>query len=228
MNQAVSQPSLRSKNKRRKPGKRLSGNYGLSDSQYPFRPREDHPEDEAFIRLEIERVLYGVTDMIYMLVRRRLYTQNEDMIEDVAQMVRCNLWEKSLPAFDSHRQVTLSTYLYCCINNFVKREGLRQVRQEAKRETPVDPAVLCAAMDDMGKELDSKVYALAQDIMANPEKYLTRRQSTVLREVLAYEGDHLNVLAEQFDYHQPSSLYMMLRRIRDRIKALSIEDGPLP
>ena len=62
--------------------------------------------------------------------------------------------------------------------------------------------------------------------MARPEKYLTESQVVVFKALIEAQGGGMSMksLATQLNYERGSSLSMMIRRIREKIADISIED----
>jgi hypothetical protein len=72
---------------------------------------------------------------------------------------------------------------------------------------------------------DHHVERLADDILAQPEKYFTKPQCVVLRAIIANPHKSKKQIATELGYRRASSFSMMLRRIKDQIMAMSIFDA---
>ncbi len=213
--------------------------YGIQGQQFPFRPRVAKPgdteefileiaKDADFLREESGVVLLGIDDMIYKRVRSHLKNnQDENTVDEIVQQCRQNIWARSLPKFDSTRGVKLTTFLYACIDNFV-RQALRELSRGAARrhEIYADPECMGQTLADHDHSQDRNVEAIAQDILDNPHLYLTKKQEAVFRNKVGNPKQMVKDLAVQLDYRQASSLSMMIRRVKDRVGEVSIEDGP--
>jgi AraC-like DNA-binding protein len=204
----------------------LTRQYGLTGERYPFRPRPGHAGDTEFLRLEANLVLLGIDAMIYARIRARMQRHVDDhSVDDIAQRCRAHLWSRCLPAFDTGYKVKLGTYLYRCIDNFVRSEH-QILSRRLRRAIASDPELMGQSIPAPDSRLDHHVEALAEDIRANPERYLSPRQAKVLRSRLARPAVSVNDLARSLGYSHASNLSLMLRRIMERIAAINIEDGP--
>jgi hypothetical protein len=200
--------------KKRPPGRR-----------YPFRAKK--AADQPQINAEISKILCGVEDMLYQLVRRRVQqTVDEDRIQEIVQRCREWLWQRSLPKYDNWRGVKISTFLYRCAGNFINQEvrAINRQHQSPNRVTVVDPEVMFQTMQASDHAIDNQVEKVATDVLKNPEKYLTESQAVVFRAITRSPGTQMKDLARRLGYQRASSLSMMLRRIRERITEISIED----
>lgn len=211
------------------------GTYGIANERFPFVPRPGHPEDINFVRDEMDRAIRGVDDMIYYILRDlQLGPVDGDTTDEIVQLVRIQLFQKALPKYDTNRKVVvkLSTYIYACIVNFVRqnlREIYRKSSQSKSSAVTYDSGLVAnrAMSTSQDERIDRAVELIAEDIYQHPEKYMTEPQARVFREVQSNPDEMIKDLADRLDYRQASSLSMMMRRIRERVCRLSIEDGPL-
>jgi DNA-directed RNA polymerase specialized sigma24 family protein len=205
--------------------------YGIQGQIFPFRPREpkeQFPGDPAFIQAEINAVLIGIDDMIWQQARswQRTCGISEEDTEDVTQSVRMNLWQRGLVNFSTAYDVKLTTYIHACIHNYVK-QAVRDIkrRQDRSPEASSSPELAADELLSVDTEWDDKVYEIADDVIVNPEKYLTPKQAVVFRLLMDNPNALIQDLAGVMSYSQASSLSMMKRRIKDRLKEISIPDG---
>jgi len=168
--------------------------------------------------------------MIYYLIRNQCGQRvSEDQVEELAQTCKISLWERSLPQFDRQRKTKLGTYVYSCIANFLRQE-MRTFARAARRnkEMLIDPEELgdlVAAPDTLH---DHQIDQIAEDLLKHPGKYLTRAQAAVFEQYMAHPEMLVKDLAQQLGYKQASSLSMMIKRIREKVAQLSIQDGTRP
>jgi hypothetical protein len=90
--------------------------------------------------------------------------------EDVVQTVALHVWRYTIPAFDPSRGAALSTLIYVAARQATLREVARLNRRPpADRLGPDTPA-----------RTSPDVERTAAEILAHPERYLTRRQCELL------------------------------------------------
>lgn len=201
--------------------------YGIVGEVHPFVPRPDHPADVDFIRSEMNVVIIGVEDMIYHLVRKRLPIDLcEDDVDEIVQQTRIAIMDRFLPKYNSTSGAKLSTFLFSCINNFLTSAMREHVRASRRRpELAIDPEHLTNALQAVDDMQDQHILELAEDMRNNPEKYFTKKQAAVFRSLASGTDRRFKDIADNLKYRQASSFSMMFRRIMDRIREISIEDG---
>jgi len=203
---------------------------------YPYRARTK--AEQQSLNAVISPIIERVTDMLYKLVRRRVRSLlDEDQINEIVQKCRIWIWQKSLPKYNTTYGVKVSTFLYRCAVNFINQD-VRAILRRAnsrRRIILVDPEVMIQTVQAPSTITDRKIAQVAQDVQDHPEKYLTAAQVQVFKTIMANPGVMKKDLAAQMGYERPSSLSMMMRRIRERILEISVEDftvtdspGPKP
>ena len=199
--------------------------------RFPFRARTK--AEQPLINALVSDALDGVERMIRSLVRRNCQSGrfSEHDIEDIVQMCRIWLWERSLPKYDAWRmpRVKLSTFLYRCVANFVGQEVRRRLNG---RPTPIsltDAMSNCLLDQDQPDPMvdDRRIEQIAKYIMAHPEEYFTPIQTRVFKALLANPHTKREDLATQLGYTRASPLSMLFRRICDKIMALDINEQAL-
>ena len=200
---------------------------GTWDPKFPFKPC--NAEDSSRINQEVSAILAGIEDLLYQRVRKRSRGQlDEDQVQEIVQRCRIWLWEKSLPKYDAHRvpHVKVSTYLYQCADNFIKQELRSAVRRHISRKkmTYVDPDLMLHTVHAQDTHLDDRIAVVAGDVLKHPGKYLTTAQVAVFEAMINSPGVLMKDLAKRLGYQRASSLSMMMRRIRERIAQIDVED----
>lgn len=195
--------------------------------QYPF--KAETPADQSRINGEISRVLDGIEDMLYQLARKRAKGQlDDDQVHEVVQKCRIWLWQKSLPKYDAHRErpVKISTFLFRCAANFIKQEMRSVMRHRVSRHRMnyIDPDLMLQTLQAQDTHLDEKIQAVAEDVLEHPEKYLTGAQVEVFQTMIQNPGMLMKDIAKKLGYQRASSLSMMMRRIRERLCQIDVED----
>ena len=200
-----------------------------TEQQFPF--ADQSPETNALV----SEVLRGVDSLIYSIARRRCRGMvDESTIQDIVQRCRIYLWERSLPKYDAHRGVKISTYLFGCIKNFLRSEIRQQlispskVREQHFLRIPVGNELTMSGAANLiapDTSLDDKIEAIAASITAHPERFLTKNQTRIFRAVVdAPHSTSLQEISAGLGYRNQSSLSTALARIRLRIAAVAIED----
>ena len=195
--------------------------------RFPFRPR--NAEDRKAIAGKVSDIMRGVEDMLYKLARRRVQgLMDEHEVQEIVQGAMIWLWERSLPKYDAWRRpaVKVSTFLYRCAANFINQEvrAIMRRRNSRRRVLLVDPDLMMQTLHSTQSPLDDKIAAVAQDVLDHPEKYLTVSQVQVFKTITANPHTMMKDLARELGYQRASSLSMMLRRIRERILEIDVED----
>ena len=184
----------------------ISGNHPIS--------REDN-----------DKILLGIEDMIYKLVRGALqFPLDENDIVEIVQECRVWLWEKSIPKFDPQRGVKMSTFLYRCASNFIQQR-LRSMSRAAAGHHDVtmeQTAALAAALEGDDR-IEIQVERAAERVMLHPERYFTATQCRVFYAMTDNPNMRKKDLAVLLGYKRASSLSMMVRRIKERILGLDVE-----
>jgi DNA-directed RNA polymerase specialized sigma24 family protein len=201
-------------------------NSKVKGQQFPFRPKSD--ADKARINAAVSTVMSGIEDMLYKLVRKRVRgSVDEDQVHEIVQKCMIWLWEKSLPKYDGWRtpRVKVSTFLFRCAANFINQEVRAfQRRMTAKKRVHLmDPEMMIQTLHSQDTHLDDRIASVADDVLANPEKYLTAAQVKVFKKITSNRGEMMKDMATTLGYQRPSSLSMMMRRIRERILEIDIE-----
>ena len=194
--------------------------------QFPFRPKDD--TDNLRINAAVSTVMASVEDMLYKLVRKRIRgSVDEDEVHEVVQKCMIWLWERSLPKYDAWRVpgVKISTFLYRCAANFISQEvrAFQRRQMTKKRVHLMDPEVMIQTLRARDTRLDDRISAVADDVLAHPAKYLTAAQVKVFKKVTDNSGEMMKDMATTLGYQRPSSLSMMMRRIRERLLEIDIE-----
>ncbi|MCL2646039.1 MAG: hypothetical protein FWD61_03420 [Phycisphaerales bacterium] len=174
-----------------------------------------HPDSDAILR--------SVESMIYKIIRRQAGGYDEEIIQELAQAVRISLWQYSIPRYDPSRGVKISTFLYSCIFRKVRSEirsiNKKQKRQQDRETRPLHNSIAPAR----DTRQDRKIESLADAIVADPEKFMTRHQAEVFRAIVGGHDTKKQDIATQLGYARPSSMSMILQRIRDAIADIDIE-----
>jgi DNA-directed RNA polymerase specialized sigma24 family protein len=201
---------------------------GLDDRRYPFRAETE--ADRPLVRLACDQALHCVNDMIYKQVRDRHSSGlDDDTVNEIVQACRIWLWEKSLPRFDSERGVKLTTFLYRCISNFINQE-LRKMARHSRGCISVDSIDMALMAPDPSTLTTANIDILegraalraADDILEHPDHYMTAAQAEVFRFMQANPHMSMKDMARALGYRRPSSLSMMVKRIRERITSVDI------
>lgn len=179
--------------------------------------------------------------------------ENSDQhVEAVVQECREKIWIRLLPGYSTKYKTKLTTYLYDGIGLLITT-WVRDFRRAQKRNREhafdmnqadrfegthglrgkpprggADNLGLSKAMSNRRARdefQDDSIEKLAADIMAHPEKYLTKRQVKVFNRIIQQPTGTTNEMSDELGYSRDTSLYMMIKRIRERIKSLSIEDA---
>jgi DNA-directed RNA polymerase specialized sigma24 family protein len=197
------------------------------DAQYPYKAIS--AADNVRINIEVSAVLKSIEDLLYQRVRKRARGQiDEDQIQEIVQRCRIWLWEKSLPKYDAKREphVRVSTYLFQCADNYVRQElrSLSRRRIGRKKMTYVDPDLMLHTVRANDTHLDERIAIVAEDVLCNPGRYLTAAQVEVFNAMVNSPGILMKDLAKGLGYKRASSLSMMVRRIKERIKEIDLEE----
>ena len=195
--------------------------------RFPFRASRRNMRPE--VHEAISKILTGIDNLMYQRVRiRSRGLMDEEMIQETVQRCRIWLWDKSLPRFDAWRKpkVKVSTYLYICADNFIKQElrALLRSRSSTQKLTYIDPQTIRETVLSKDCAMDDRIVAVAEDVMDHPERYLTGTQVRVFKAIIDSPSMLMKDLAVVLGYQRPSSLSMILRRIKERIAEIDVED----
>ena len=189
--------------------------------RFPF--RADGPGDEARVRKASNVAIENVQRMVWKLVSAAMPKDlSHEDLEDMVQDCNWHLHRNSLPQFDADRGYKVSTFLHTCIWTFSwqKRRALLQRRRSAP--VFVDDTMESVVAPD--QTFDSTIEDIAEEVLASPDRFFTRKQAAVLRHLAANEGRPMQDLSRELGYHQPSSFSNMKRRVRERIESFPIAD----
>lgn len=180
--------------------------------RYPYRAL--NPDEQRAINFEVEVILERIDPMLIQLVRDRLPRGAEAELDDILQEVRFKLWVTCLPKFDAWRKpkVKVSTFLRRCARDAVVDE----IRKLRKRKHSTQPIAVEPAAPD--QSLDHEIEQLAEQIRAEPERYLKATKSLLLMRLLA--GDSPAVIARAFDV-EPKRLWNAIYKLKMRISELA-------
>jgi DNA-directed RNA polymerase specialized sigma24 family protein len=195
--------------------------------KHPFKARD--ATHEIVVNSEVSEVLHGVENMLYLLARSQSRGRLKDHeISEMVQECREWLWKRSLPKYDSHRRVKVQTFIYQCARNFF-RQHLRassRSRKSTRRKKIflVNPEHMLHSLRARSEAIDDRVAVVAEDVMEHPDKFFTEAQIKVFQVLLQNPNVPKQDLAAMLGYKRASSLSMMVRRIKERIREIDIED----
>lgn len=152
---------------------------------------------------DVEDLLHRIEPLILKLVSEQLQDRPDHLREDVAQACRYYLWRYSLPRYDPARH--LLPFVTACVRRVIRRE-LRRI----ERKLPVSPI----SPDEIAREDQPDVHHLAQQIIEEPERFLTPKQARIFRLVQA--GGHPRTIAAILGI-APASVSQSIWRIRKRL-----------
>jgi DNA-directed RNA polymerase specialized sigma24 family protein len=171
----------------------------------------------------ISDVLAGVQDLVVQLAHSlNRWNFDEEMLEDLVQQCMIHLWKQSLPRYDAQRHAKVSTFLHCCAFRYFYAYMLREHRRQAKQERTC-PNECFDSIRANDESHDHKIEAIAEAVLANPEKFLTEQQVEVLRAVTNHPRLSKIEVSKMLGYRFPASLSQMLRKIRTTLTDLDIE-----
>lgn len=181
--------------------------------------------------VDVNEILASVTPMTRAIVARVARNRQDADRADISAVVMAHLGRHSLPLFDPSKGVKLSTFLYRCAErkaSEVNRQGYgRGRRRLAKGRMPstIGPTTEYYSRAASDQRLDHRIEAVAAAVQQHPEKYLTAAQAKFFRTIQAAPPGTMqkNLLAAVGIKNEPE-FSDMLRRIKDRITAISIED----
>ena len=192
--------------------------------KFPFKARSQ--KERASVNARISKLLMGINDMLIGIARDKCpkdFDSND--LDDVVQKTMIHLWQVSLPKYNAWRKPFCkpSTFLFRCAYNYVSQE-MRVISRARKTHMLCTGFADLELRQDRDRLLDVRIAALAEEVIRNPERFLTPSQSMVFSTLLDNEGKMMKYLAEILKYRRASSLSMMLRRIKERIAGIDIED----
>jgi DNA-directed RNA polymerase specialized sigma24 family protein len=195
--------------------------------RFPYKAR--NAAEQGAINQKISDVLISVDDMLYRMARRRAGVGLDDQaIQEIVQRCRSWLWQKSLPKFDAwrERKAKVSTFIFRCARNFVNQEvrSLVRARESPKRIHNIDPELLVHVVQGSDLAFDRKIEVVSRHVHKNPEAYFTPVQCQVFKAVTENPGVPMKELARRLGYQRASSLSMIMRRIRERVMEIDVED----
>jgi hypothetical protein len=198
--------------------------------KHPFKARDT--THEAVVSANVSDVLHGVENMLYLLARSQARKRlREHEISEMVQACREWLWKRSLPKYDAHRGVKVQTFVYQCARNFFRQylRAAARSRKSTRRKKIilVNPEHMLYSLRARCESLDNRVAMVADDVMDHPEKFFTEAQVQVFRMLLEHPNIPKQDLAAMLGYKRASSLSMMVRRIKERIREIDIEDHEL-
>lgn len=179
--------------------------------RHPFRIQPGETTDAH--RQRMGEAIQSIAPFMW-LTMHRWKVQGHDA-EDAVQEVCLNLLRKTLPAYDIGRPAKASTYLMLC----ARRDLARVVKKTWRKNPALND---CNFENVPGHDIAEaiQVERRIDKVIAEHAQHLTKNQLKVWGQVQAIEpGGHLLPLAEANSYRQPSTLYMVLKRIKARMIA---------
>jgi DNA-directed RNA polymerase specialized sigma24 family protein len=206
----------------------------MSDTNEPTPDFPYHNITDPAVQRAAMDVITSVEWMIVRCVRQLGIKPSNIHYDDIIQKCRLHLLNRSLPQFDRTKHTKISTFLHVCINRYVlqERRRLDRVRENTFVIRFDDYAPEDLTLDEFrpgrDERLSGAIEAASDDVHAHPEKYMTSRQAEVFRAVTTAEpGEKLQDIAKQLGFSRPSSLSIIMRRIRERIvEQVDIEGLP--
>jgi len=182
------------------------------------------------VNAAVDKALNDIEDLLHSVAYKvfRKGLPRSDLEQAVAEC-RAHLWSYALPRFDASRQAQVSTFCYQCAFLFFLqyRRRIRRTEKSSRRIrlAPGDGMQYLTSLTTASRVEDHHIERLADDILAQPEKYFTKAQCVVLRAIITNPHKSKKQIATELGYRRASSLSMMLRRIKDQITAMSIFDA---
>jgi hypothetical protein len=219
----------------------------LAARQFPYRPAtpaqigpERAAQEQREVNANVSLILSGTEDLLYSIAWKMLgkYVTTAADVDDVVQKCRVWLWKYALPRYDAHRipRVKPSTFIFFTVNRWMMGESrtIRRRWDHPQHRSGTSPdrhhaggADALAAIIAPDCSLDRAIEAVAADVRACPEKYLTHIQCRVFKAVQASPKITMTALARELGYHQLSSLCIIVKRIHQRIRDIDIEEASL-
>jgi hypothetical protein len=169
---------------------------------------------------DFETLLRSVENLIEQ--KARLASRGDkDVQERLAQVVRIRLWKHTYKHFDPNAGMKWSTYCYKAIGWVIANE-MKKIRR-----TPIadfSDGTGMKFLEGKNHRLDRKIEGLSDDVLRRPEKYLTKRQAEALAAWRDHPGADQATLAKILGIKQVPTLCNLLKRVRQRIGQISIED----
>jgi DNA-directed RNA polymerase specialized sigma24 family protein len=196
--------------------------------QYPYLPGA--PADVERITAAASQVLEGIQPMLRRMAMN-LTSQND--VEDLVQRCMLSLWEKSLPRYDAWRvpKTKVTSFLHRCALMFMYQDARRRVaaRRKHLKAFPCTrkpghgrDAIRDSHMDDVAMP-DQTIERIALHVLDNLEQYFTRSQVRAMRAVQANPQALHREVARMLGYRSPSSVSMILTRMRTRLRNFDLE-----
>lgn len=184
----------------------------LSQRRYPFRAAR--PEEEPEVRAAIDAVLKISEGLLWEYAYRFWPHACREILEDEVQLARVHLFEYSLPRFDATRHSKVTTFACACIAHFF----MCRARSEMRKRRRTRSSNILDYLPSPSTGSDRQIEQLAEQIRANPENYMSKRQAEVFVAIQA-RGDtqELRQIAREVGYANPSSISMIQQRIRQSI-----------
>jgi hypothetical protein len=210
----------------------------LAARQFPFRAapacqvgEERAAAEAAEARRAIDETLRAHHGIIVSVALKAGHRRDYDRatIDELVADAMVHLTRYAAPRFDATRGVKVSTFLHHCSSMFAiqwtRAESCRRARSREVllgEDRLADILAVKAAPDT---SLDARIERVAAFVLKHPERYLTPTQVQVFRAILeAPPGTQMTDVAKRLGYKRDGSLWIVKRRIFDRIAEISIED----
>jgi hypothetical protein len=169
---------------------------------------------------DFETLLRSVENLIQQKARAAA-GGDDDVQERLAQTVRIRLWKHTYKHFDPNAGMKWSTYCYKAIQWAIANE-MKEIRT-----TPIadfNDGTGMAGLVGTNRRLDRKIEGLSEDFLRRPEKYLTKRQAEAFAAWRDNPEADQATLAKILGIKQVTTVCNLLKRVRQRIGQISIED----
>jgi DNA-directed RNA polymerase specialized sigma24 family protein len=183
--------------------------------RFPFTRQPGETEDAY--RERLGQAIEGIDAFIRQQVHRAGASR---YVDDITQEVKIFLFHYAAPKYDTqripHSRPPSNFLMHCAYHKVI--EEARKLGKKHKKLAKIDGFDFERIVGrDMGDDI--KADALIERFQSNPAKYLTRKQLDILKLIdERIPGENLRDIAQRAGwYRQTSSLYMAVRRMRDRI-----------
>jgi hypothetical protein len=210
----------------------------LSQRRYPFRPVHPSQADAATVLREraeataaINEALMGIENMVHRFSFRATKKANPEHRQDLVQLALIHLTRCTLPRYDQFRGCKVSTFVFRCLGRHFGTIIRAESRRENSKVLARRPKTLRLSSSTIARtpsrstDTPTSTFAelVAEQVVTNPELFLSRTQANVLRQLLIDDGKPKKDTAKTLNYKRASSLSMIIRRIKHELREIDVE-----
>lgn len=189
--------------------------------QFPYRPRVGHEAvDIPAIREELNEFFKSNMPLVRRVIARAADFLPQHARNDLLSDTLIYLISRAIPKYEPARGAKLTSFVWACTRNHLTLLLRNLLTKKTVSIIELTESLGIAAADT---SCDRRVEELADNIISQPERYLTPGQTAFFNDCMEFPGSSVWEQAKRLGNTQASSASMLRSRTRERIATFAKE-----